>query len=461
MKHDTRIKPASSQTSARQLALGILADAEAGDRRVEDLLADALKRHPDLPRRERALLLELVQGVKRWQVRLDYVLSNLSRLPWAKVHPLVRQILRLSAYQILFLDKIPVHAAVDEAARLARSRKLPASHVGFVNAILRRLAAGEVPSLPNLDADPVAALSVATAHPDWLTARWLHRFGLEETQARLDADNQIPPLTVRVNTLKTDPGSLIKRLEREGVTAAPCRYSPECLTFEAVDQAPAGLPSYREGLWLFQDEAAQLATCLLPLTPGQRLLEIGAGRGGKTTHLGEMLKNQGLILAMDYHRRRLLDLRRNLKRWAIACAQPLRADAALPLPVRFGSLDAVLIDAPCSTLGIIRRHPEIKTRLKEADLATFPPRQRQMLENAAPLLKVGGHLLYITCTTEPDENEDLIALFLADHPEYRLAFEPDLLPAAAREFFQLPGFFRTTPARHNLDGFFAALMVRG
>lgn len=460
MKYDKATKP-SSQPSARHLALGVLADAEAHDRRVEDLLAEALRRHPNLPRRERALLLELVQGVKRWQVRLDFILSRLSRLPWPKVHPLVRQILRLSAYQLLFLDKIPAHAAVDEAARLARSRMLPTSHVGFVNAILRRLAAGEAPLLPDLDTDPVAALSIATAHPDWLTARWLHRYGLEETQARLNANNQTPPLTVRVNTLKTDPKSLIKRLEGEGVKAAPCRYSPVGLIFEAVDQAPAGLPSHQEGLWLFQDEAAQLAAGLLPVAPGHHILEIGAGRGGKTTHLGEMVKNQGVILALDYHRGRLLDLRRNLKRWGLAWVQPLRADATRPLPIKAGSLDAVLMDAPCSALGVIRRHPEIKTRLKEADLATFPPRQRQMLENTAPLLKVGGYLLYITCTTETDENEDLITRFLADHPEYRLAHEPNLLPAAAREFLQSPGWFRTAPARHNLDGFFAALMVRG
>jgi 16S rRNA (cytosine967-C5)-methyltransferase len=454
------LNPSPSQTSARELALSILADAEAGDRRVEDLLADTLRRRPHLPRRERALLLELVQGVKRWQIRLDYILSRLSRLPWRKLHPTVRQILRLSAYQILFLDRIPAHAAVDEAGRLARTRRLPKSHVGFINAILRRLAGGEAPPLPDLKADPVVALSVATAHPAWLTARWLSRFGLEETQARFDANNQTPPLTVRVNTLKTDAASLIKRLEQEGVKAAPCRYSPVGLIFEAVDQAPAGLASHREGLWLFQDEAAQLASCLLPVSPGRRVLEIGAGRGGKTTHLGEIMKNQGLILAVDNHRGRLLDLRRNLKRWGLTCAQPLRADAARPLPVKSGSLDGVLLDAPCSALGILRRHPEIKTRLKEADLATFPPRQRRMLDAAAPLLKAGGRLLYITCTTEPEENDDLIAAFLADHPEYRLAWEPDLLPAAAREFLHPPGFFRTSPARHNLDGFFAALLVR-
>ena len=446
--------------AARELALHILSDAEARDRHVEDLLAAALKGRPDLPRRERGFLLELVQGVKRWQLRLDYTLSRLSRLPWRKVHPQVRQILRLAAYQILFLDRVPVHAAVDEAAKLAHARRLPASHVGFINAILRRLARGETPALPKLEDDPVAALAVTTAHPAWLVERWLARYGLEETEARLTANNQVPALTVRVNTLRTDPSILRERLEREGVKASLCRYSPVGLVFESVDQPPESLPSFREGLWLFQDEAAQLTTSLLPVTSGQNILEIGAGRGGKTTHLGEAVRNQGLILAVDYHGQRLGSLRRNLKRWGLTCVQPLRADATRPLPVKPGSLNAVLIDAPCSALGIVRRHPEIKTRLEEADLATFPPRQRSMLDAAAPLLQPGGRLLYITCTTEPAENEDLIAGFMADHPEYHLTFEPDLLPPTARDFLQPPGFFRTSPAHHNLDAFFAAVLRR-
>jgi 16S rRNA (cytosine967-C5)-methyltransferase len=443
------------------LALHILASAEAQHRYVEDLLAATLKRHPDLPRNERAFLLELVQGVKRWELRLDYLLSQLSHLPWRKVHPLVRQILRLAAYQILFLDRIPAHAAVDEAASLARARRLPASHVGFINAILRRLSRGDVPPLPELRDDPGAALSSATAHPAWLVTRWLSRYGLEETQARLTANNQVAPLTVRVNTLKIDPPSLITRLDREGVKAVSCRFSQVGLNFESVAQPPASLPSYQEGMWLFQDEAAQLTTCLLPLAPGQRILEIGAGRGGKTTHLGERLMNQGCILAVDYHRQRLLSLRQNLKRWGVTAARPILADATHPLPVQPASLDAVLLDAPCSALGIIRRHPEIKSRLNEADLATFPPRQRSMLNMAAPLIKPGGRLLYITCTTEPEENEDLVAGFLADHAEYNLVFEPDLLPLPARELLQPPGFFRTSPAQQNLDAFFAAVLVKG
>jgi 16S rRNA (cytosine967-C5)-methyltransferase len=442
------------------LALYVLATAQGRERHVEDLLAEVLKKHADLPRAERALLLELVQGVKRWELRLDYLLSHLSRLPWRKVHPLIKQILRLGAYQILFLDKIPAHAAVDEAARLAKSRRLPASHVGFINAILRRLAGGEVPSMPRVEDDPVVGGGAAPAPPPRRGGPRRKPYGVEEAQARLTANNQVPPLSVRVNTLKTDLDNLIKRLAGEGVKAVPCNYSPVGLLLQDFDQAPATLPSYREGLWLFQDEAAQLTTSLLPVAPGQKILEIGAGRGGKTSHLGEKLNNQGVLLAVDNHRQRLLSLRQNLKKWGVTCVQAIRADATQALPIRPDSLDAILLDAPCSALGIIRRHPEIKTRLKETDLATFPPRQRQMLEQAAPLLKPGGRLLYITCTTEPEENEDLVKGFLAEHPEYRLANEPDRLPPPARHLLKRPGFFRTSPAEQHLDGFFAAVLIR-
>ena len=445
---------------ARALALDILAAAARSRQSVEELLAATLKRHPGLPRRERALLLELVQGVKRWEVRLDYLLAGLSHIPLAKLHPLVLQLLRLGAFQLLWLDRVPARAVLHEAGNLAKVKGLPRSHVGFINAVLRRLAAGEVPALPDPAADPVLALSVIHSHPAWLVRLWLARYGPEATAARLIANNQIPPLTVRVNTLKTDPAALMARLAAEGVEARPCRFSPVGLIFDALKSSPTDLPSYREGLWIFQDEGAQLAPALLPLGPDLRLVEIGAGRGGKTTHLAEAMGNSGLLVAVDSHPHRLKELQLNTRRWGVTAAHPLRADAAQALPLKPATLDAVVLDVPCSSLGIIRRHPEIKSRLREGDLATFPPRQQAMLEAAARLLKPGGRLLYITCTTEPAENETQISAFLARHPEFHLATDPGRLPPQARTLIQPPGWFRTTPADHNLDAFFAAVLAR-
>jgi 16S rRNA (cytosine967-C5)-methyltransferase len=388
------------------------------------------------------------------------VLAQVSDLPLRKLHPLVLQLLRLGAYQILMLDRVPARAVLHEAGNLAKAKNLPRSHVGFINAVLRRLAAEDAPPLPDPEADPVLALSVIHSHPAWLVARWLRRYGLERTAARLAANNRIPPLTVRVNLLKTDPDSLRARLANEGVEARRGRFSPAGLIFETIYAAPTDLTSYREGLWLFQDEGAQLLAGLLDLRPGLRLTEVGAGRGGKTTHLAEAMANAGLLVAVDSHVGRLRDLQQTRRRWGVEIVQPLRADAAQALPVKPGTMAAVVLDVPCSALGILRRHPEIKGRLQEADLATFPLRQAALLEQAAPLLQAGGRLLYITCTTEPEENEGQIEGFLARHPEFHLVTDAGLLPEQARDLVQPPGFFRTSPEDHDLDAFFAAVLAK-
>ncbi len=186
------------------------------------------------------MLLELVQGVKRWEVRLDYLLARLSHIPLARLHPLVLQLLRLGAFQLLWLDRVPARAVLHEAGNLAKAKGLPRSHVGFINAVLRRLAAGEVPPLPDPESDPVLALSVIHSHPAWLVRRWLARYGPEAAAARLIANNRIPPLTVRVNTLKTDPAALMARLAAEGVESRPCRFSPVGLIFEIGSHRPHG-----------------------------------------------------------------------------------------------------------------------------------------------------------------------------------------------------------------------------
>lgn len=447
-------------SAARNLALWVLTEANRRGVWVEEALAAALARHPGLPQAERALVLELVQGVKRWEIRLDWVLEHFLTQPLKKLHPRALLILRLGAYQLLFLDRIPARAAIHEAVSQAKAARLPAVHAGLINAVLRRLAQEGPPPLPPREEDPVAHLSLAHAHPPWLVRRWLSRYGLTETEARLAANNQRPPLTLRVNALKTTPAALIRRLAAEGLTAEPTKYYPYGLVLTHWRTPPPEAPSFRQGLWRFQDEAAMLAGLLLPLVPGDRVLELGAGRGGKSTHLAERLQNEGLVAAVEVHPGRLRELRRTLPLWGATVVASVRADAGRALPFRESAFDAALLDVPCSGLGTIRRHPEIKTRLAETELVTFPPRQQGMLLTAAPMVRPGGWLLYLTCTTEPEENETVVAAFLERQPNFRLHSDPSFLPPPVRPFMDPAGCFRTSPAAHGLDAFFGALLLK-
>ncbi len=450
----------ASPPAARDLALWALSEANRRGVWVEEALAAALRRHPGLPPPERALLLELVQGVKRWEIRLDWVLEHFLTQPLRRLHPRVLLILRLAAYQLLFLDRIPARAAIHQAVSQAKAARLPDVHAGLINAVLRRLAREGPPPLPPREEDPVAHLSLAHAHPPWLVERWLRRHGPEETEARLAANNQLPPLTVRVNALKTTPTALLQRLAAEGMAAAPTPNYPQGLVLTHWRTPPPEAPSFREGLWRFQDEAAMLAGLLLPLSPGDRILELGAGRGGKSTHLAERLGNRGLVAAVEVNPARLRELRRTCAAWGAVVVAGVKADAGRALPFREAAFDAALVDVPCSGLGTLRRHPEIKTRLSEADLATFPPRQLRMLAAAAPAVRPGGWLLYLTCTTEPEENEEVVAAFLAEHTEWRRLTDPGGFPPTVRPFLDAAGWFRTSPAVHGLDAFFGALLLK-
>jgi 16S rRNA (cytosine967-C5)-methyltransferase len=404
----------------------------------------------------------LATGVLRWRGRLDYAIEQAAGRPVRQLHPLVLDLLRLSAYQLLFLDRIPPSAALNESVKLAKARRLPPALMAFVNAVGRTLAAGikDLP-LPDPETGPIASLAVATSLPEWLAARWLADLGRDAAWARAQANNLHPPLTIRVNTACISPDTLRTVLEVEGVETESCLYSPLGLTIRTLARSPLSLPSYQRGLWLFQDEAAQLTTLLLQPRPGQQILEIGAGRGGKTTHLAQLLEGQGRILAVDNSPGRLAALSQNLQRMGLAGVDLLLGDAAASLPLQPGQhFDRILIDAPCSGLGVLRRHPELRWRRQPEDFVRFAVLQKALLQQAAPYLQPGGVMLYITCTTETEENEHVVRDFLASHPDFALRTTPAALPPQARQFIDSQGYFRTRPEQDGLDGFFAAALVK-
>jgi 16S rRNA (cytosine967-C5)-methyltransferase len=268
-------------------------------------------------------------------------------------------------------------------------------------------------------------------------------------------------LTIRVNTALISRETLGVVLRAEGVVSEPCRYSPYGLILLALNQPPFTLPSYLQGLWVFQDEAAQMVTLLLQPQADQKILEIGAGRGGKTTHLAQLLAGQGHILAVDNSRTRLEALHHNLERMALTGVNLLLTDAAGSLPLQPGRrFDRILIDAPCSGLGVLRRHPELRWRRQPEDMARFADLQRALLQQAAPYLRPGGVLLYITCTTEAEENEQVVHDFLLCQPAFFLHPPTAALPPQARQLVDSQGYFRTLPEQDGLDGFFAAAFLK-
>lgn len=444
----------SLPASARGEALRILCRVEVDEAYADLLLDHALSRRRTPPR-ERGLTTELVYGTLRWQRRLDWHLARVSRRPLADLEPWVRALLRLTAYQLLLLDRIPAWAAVHEAVELAKRL----GHGGvaeFVNATLRALArAGR--ELPGpLPEDPMAALAVRASFPDWLVRRWVARFGLQEAEALLAALNERAPLTVRVNRLKADPETVRRALAAEGIEARPCRFASDGLTLGGVP-ALDRLSVLGAGWVVVQDEASILVGHLLAPEPGEVVADVCAAPGTKTTHLAGLMADRGRLLAFDPHPGRLGRLGDACRRLGITIVECREGEAARLAPDYRGACDRVLVDAPCSNLGVLRRNPDAKWRRQEADLPSLQARQRAILEAAAAMLRPGGVLVYATCSLEPEENEGVVEPFLAAHPDCAPEPPPPGFPA---ECADARGALRMLPHRHGSDGFVAVRLRR-
>ncbi len=452
----SNLTPSSSRRGARAVALEVLLAIERHDVFADDALETACRR-ARLDTRDRALALELVYGVLRHQGTLDWRLDQVATKPMARLPAFVRAILRLGAYQLLHLDKIPASASVHESVTLAKARGAAGHWPGFVNAVLRALIRTPAPPWPDRGADPVQALSVQYACPAWLTERWLARFGLREAEALCRATTVIPPLTIRVNTLKTTRETLATRLAELGYAVRPTRISPVGLALDKCGPV-AELPLFREGAFYVEDEAAQLIAPILDPQPGELVLDACAAPGGKMTHLATLMRNRGEIIAVDKSAARLRLLEDNCRRLGIGIVRTVRADAASGLPEELCKrpFDRILVDAPCSGLGVLRRHPEGKWRNAADALARHQAAQRQLLERARLLLRPGGILVYSTCSSEPEENEQVIDRFCKEHKEFRRESVAPWLPQPG--LFLVTGRGELSTARNDdsLDMFFAA-----
>ena len=413
-------------------------------------------RQPLKDERDRALAGEIATGTLRWQAAFDHVIAAFAGRPIGKLDREIVAILRISIFQLLHLDRVPAAAVVDDAVELAR-RSGKKSAAGFVNALLRRVSR-ERSRLP-LPQDPaVDFLSVTLSHPRWLAERWLTRYGIEAATAWARFDNEPAPLTLRVNTLRATRDGLASELRDLGVATDAARFAPDALI--VCDGNPLLTPLAHTGVFVVQDEASQLVGEFAGAMPGERILDACASPGGKTTQMVAALKGEGTIVAADVRGRRVALLDRAVRESGARNILVVQANARATVPFRDATFDAVLVDAPCSGLGTIRRDPDVRWRRGEADLATLATAQSEMLSQLARVVRPGGRLVYSTCSSEPEENEAVVEAFLLAHPQFRrmtpVSFQRD--PALSL-LLDPDGALRTLPFRDGLEAFYAACLV--
>ena len=414
--------------------------------------------------RDQALMAEIVTGVQRWRAALDHLIVQFSKRALDRLDPEVIEILRLSLYQLLHLTRVPAAAVVDDAVKLAgKAGKRSAS--GLVNAVLRTASRQRrslpLPRRPRDGSNREALLeylSVSLSHPQWLVNRWLARFGFEATEAWLTFNNTPSPLTLRANTLVITPSDLAARLAERGVVTRPGAFAPGALIVEAGNPLKRG-QDIRSEWFVIQNEASQLVTLLAGPRPGSLLLDACASPGGKATAFAAAVGSTGRVIACDVRARRMTLLRRTVERTRAENVALVRADVLQALPFR-ALFDSVVVDAPCSGLGTLRRDPDIRWRRVESDLPALASAQLRMLANAADRVARGGRLVYATCSSEPEENEDVAGQFLAAAAQFRAVdartVHPDLSPALV----DARGHFRTAPDRDDLEAFFGAIFER-
>jgi 16S rRNA (cytosine967-C5)-methyltransferase len=436
------------------VALEILLRVETRDAYADRLL-ETLPDRAGLDPRDRALVTELVLGTLRWRGRVDWALGRVSRRPLAELTPWVRELLRLTAYQLGFLDRIPPWAAVHEAVELGKRRRSPGA-TAYLNGTLRALAAEPRPWPEPTAADPVEALALRASQPAWLVRRWWARYGSAEAEALALAMSAAPPLCVRVNTLRAPAAVVAEALQGSGVGVAPTRFAPEGLVLERAGDLRELAP-IRDGSVTVQDEAAIVVGHALGPLPGETVADVCAAPGTKTTHLAALMANRGRLVAADPHAGRLGLLRTACARLGATIVEPRLADARALADALGPTCDRVLVDAPCSNLGVLRRNPDAKWRRRPDDFAALAATQAAILDAAGALVRPGGVLVYATCSLEPEENEAVVAGFRAR----RLDFVPDALPPAVPAACRAsPAVLRMTPHQHGSDGFTAHRLRR-
>jgi 16S rRNA (cytosine967-C5)-methyltransferase len=413
-----------SEQNPREIATRVLRQRRPGGDFTENLLETALAAARLSPP-DRGLCQEIVYGVVRWQAALDWLIAR--KTPGREQRPALQILLQTGLYQIFWLDRIPPHAAVHETVELAKRAGF-GPQAGFVNAILRGCLRETEPTRRLLADLKVSQPALGYSQPDWLVSRWLQRWDAPCVTQLLEWNNTPPKTYARLNRLKTDATALLERWRAEAVNYdfVPPGPWPENQIFELTGHPSlATLPSFADGWFYVQDPSTLLAVTQLRPQPGDTVLDLCAAPGGKTAYITQLMNNQGRLVAHDIAEDRLALVRDNARRLGLA-----GVETTLIPPASSGALafDRILVDAPCSNTGVMRRRVDLRWRIQPAEITRLRATQLELLDRAAPLLKPGGILVYSTCSLEPEENHDVLAQFIARHPHYQCEAEHQLLP---------------------------------
>jgi 16S rRNA (cytosine967-C5)-methyltransferase len=434
--------------SARSIAIAVLARVEATDAYLnvvlDSLLEEARFRDP----RDAALATELCYGATRRRLALDACIQQFSERKLATLEDTVLSALRVGTYQLRYL-RVPAHAAVSDTIEALKALRFERAS-GFVNAILRKVAAlTEVPVAADVDA--VGRLALEESHPRWLVERWVRQFGKVRAEQLVRADNESPALVIRVNTARVSRDELLQQFQSAGLQASATQFSEVGVMVPNPGRVE-DLLGYTEGLWQVQDEAAQLVGLFAHVPATATVLDVCAAPGGKACHLAQTNN----VTACDVHSNKLPKIQNEARRLGVDSRLSTRVlDASKPFPDELGDFDVVLIDAPCSGLGTLRRHPELRYRRKPEDIAELARLQRTILENAHKHVAPGGLLVFAVCSIDPTEGQDQVELFLRSHPDFTTES-----PSGLARWPQSQGHLRTLPGPEGLDGFFAARLRR-
>ena len=445
----------------RYKAVKLLNELNRGDKTLDGILEAMSRSHNDLSGRDRSLFNALIYGVLRWRSRLDYIIAHFSNTSLKKIEPGILNILRLGLFQIIYLDRVPDSAAVNTSVELSKKFRA-ARAAGFVNALLRKAVRNHnsVP-FPSFETDPAVYISVGHSMPAWLSRRWLKRFDKESLIALCDTINSIPPITTRTNTIKTTQAQLIASLidEAEQIEVTP--VAPDGIKMNNLRQPIPDIPAFKNGWFQVQDEAAQLVSLLLNPQPEESVLDACAGFGGKTAHIAQLMQNKGRLTAVDKDEKKLQLLDSEMRRLGISIVQTHCHDLNFSLNENHSDVfDRILLDAPCSGLGVLRRNPDIKWNSSEASLKRHADIQIGFLESLASMVKSNGILVYSVCSIEPEENEAVIEAFLKKHPEFVIDKSSGKLPVTIQPLVEPGTGLKTLPFLNNMDGFFLMRLRR-